>query len=130
MSIEAAFIGTLGRDAEAKTSKTGKPYLRLNVAVGSGDATQWVGVLSFDSSVIELADKLLKGARVYVEGRLKLDSWTGQDGTTKHGLSVLASHVRPSEIGAAKPKRSNKSRSKARSSATQGVSFHDDALLF
>ena len=32
--IEAAMFGALGRDAEAKTSKTGKPYLRLNVRVG------------------------------------------------------------------------------------------------
>ena len=31
--IECAFFGTLGRDAESKVSKTGKPYLRLNVRV-------------------------------------------------------------------------------------------------
>jgi hypothetical protein len=39
-SIEAALFGTLGRDAERKTSKNGKPYLRLNVACGEGDATR------------------------------------------------------------------------------------------
>jgi hypothetical protein len=38
--IEAAFFGSLGRDAEAKTSKNGKPYLRMNVSVGDGDAAQ------------------------------------------------------------------------------------------
>jgi hypothetical protein len=28
--IEAAMLGVLGRDAESKTSKSGKNYLRLN----------------------------------------------------------------------------------------------------
>lgn len=40
--IEAAMFGALGRDAEAKTSKSGKNYLRLNIRVGDGDAAQWV----------------------------------------------------------------------------------------
>jgi hypothetical protein len=39
--IEAAFFGALGRDGELKTSKNGKPYLRLNIRVGDGDTAQW-----------------------------------------------------------------------------------------
>jgi hypothetical protein len=42
MSIEVALFGTLGRNAESKVSKSGKPYLRLNVRVGDGDSLQWV----------------------------------------------------------------------------------------
>jgi single-stranded DNA-binding protein len=68
--IEAAFFGALGRDAEAKTSKAGKAYLRLNVRVGDGDTAQWVSVMAFDQNAIDAADKLLKGARVYIEGSL------------------------------------------------------------
>ena len=99
MTIECAFFGTLGRDAEAKTSKSGKSYLRLNVRVGDGDAAQWVSVMAFDSKAIELADKLVKGANVYVEGRLALDEWTGQDGAKRHGLSVMSFHCRLAQIG-------------------------------
>jgi single-stranded DNA-binding protein len=95
--IEAAFFGSLGRDAERKTSKTGKSNLRLNVRVGDGDTAQWVGVTAFDERAIEIADKRMKGARVYGEGRLSDE--TGQDGAKRHGISVMSWHCRLSQIG-------------------------------
>jgi single-stranded DNA-binding protein len=102
--IEAAFFGALGRDAEAKTSKAGKAYLRLNVRVGDGDGVQWVSVMAFDQNAIDAADKLLKGARVYVEGSLSVTEWSGQDGVKRHGLSVMSWHCRLSQIGRNKPR--------------------------
>jgi single-stranded DNA-binding protein len=104
MSIEAALFGTLGRDAERKTSKNGKPYLRLNIASGEGDATQWVSATVFDERAIAVADGFVKGARVYLEGKLSLNEWTASDGTTRTGLSVLSWHCRLSQIGRAKAK--------------------------
>src|SRR5665213_3646563 len=79
MSIEAALFGMLGKDAETKTSAAGKPYLRLNIRTGDGDAAQWVNAMTFDPDAIAVADKMRKGARIYIEGRLSLDEWTGQD---------------------------------------------------
>jgi single-stranded DNA-binding protein len=104
--IEIALFGTLGRDAEPKTSKSGKPYLRLNVRVGDGDDVQWVSVMAFDEKAIAAADKMLKGARVYVEGRLSIGEWTGQDGVKRHGLSAMSWHCRLAQIGRNKQKRS------------------------
>ena len=103
--LEAAFFGALGRDAESKTSKTGKPYLRAGVRVGDGEAAQWVNVTAFDEKAIAAADSFVKGARVYVEGRLSLDEWTAQDGTKRTSLSCLSWHCRLAEIGRNKPKR-------------------------
>jgi len=60
MSIEAAFFGSLGKNAEQKTSASGKRYLRLSVRVGDGDAAQWLSVLAFDPAAIEVADKLVQ----------------------------------------------------------------------
>jgi single-stranded DNA-binding protein len=97
--IEAAFFGVLGRDAEIKTSKAGRQYLRINVRVADNDAAQWVSVMVFEPEAIQAAAKLVKGARIYVEGRLSLDEWTAQDGTKKHSLSVLSFHTRLSAIG-------------------------------
>ena len=105
MSIEAALFGTLGRDAEPKTSKNGKAYLRWNVAVSEGETTTWVNVTSFDPKAIENGAGYVKGSRVYVEGKLSLSEWTGHDGAQHHGLSILSWHCRLSEIGRAKPKR-------------------------
>ena len=105
--IEAAFFGTLGRDCENKLSKGGKSYLRLNMRVGDGDAAQWVSVMAFDPRAIEQADKFVKGARCYVEGRLSADEWTNADGVKRFGLSVMSWHCRLSEIGRNKPVRKN-----------------------
>src|SRR5262249_23068090 len=106
--IETAFFGALAADAERKTSKAGKSYLRLRVRVGDGDGAQWLSVLCFDSDALAVADKLTKGARTYIEGRLELTEWTGQDGATKQGLSVLSFHTRLSQIGRQKAKRDRK----------------------
>ena len=111
MSIECAAFGALGRDAERRTSKSGKPYLIMNVRVGNDDAAQWVSVLAFDPQAVELADKFVKGARLYVEGRLSTNEWTGQDGEKRLGLSVLSWHCRLSQIGRNKPKREKVSES-------------------
>src|SRR6266853_1963547 len=105
MTIECAFFGTLGRDAERKTSATGKRYLRLSVRVGDGDGAQWVSVLAFDPEAIEAADKLVQGARVYVEGKLELSEWTGSNGVKRQGLNVLSWHCRLPHIGRNRPRK-------------------------
>jgi single-strand DNA-binding protein len=104
MTIEAALFGMLGKDCERKTSKNGKPYLRLNVAVSEGETTQWVSAMVFDERALAVADKLVKGARVYLEGRLSLNEWTASDGTTRTSLSVMSWHCRLAQIGRAKTK--------------------------
>jgi single-strand DNA-binding protein len=124
-NIEVALFGTLGRDAESKTSKNGKPYLRLNVACGEGDATQWVSAMVFDERAIAVADKLVKGARVYLEGKLSLNEWTAQDGATRTGLSVLSWHCRLAQIGRAKTK-SEKPKPAEPAPANAGAEFDDD----
>jgi single-stranded DNA-binding protein len=105
MSIEAALFGMLGKDAETKTSAAGKPYLRLNIRTGDGDAAQWINAMCFDADAIAQAEQLRKGAAVYIEGTLKLDEWTGQDGAKRHGLSLMSWHCRLSQIGRNRPRR-------------------------
>ncbi|MHC2536012.1 single-stranded DNA-binding protein [Bradyrhizobium diazoefficiens] len=108
MSIECAFFGVLGRDAENKVSGSGKNYLRLNVRTGDGDAAQWLNVMCFDADAIAVVDKMVKGARVYVEGKLSLDEWTAQDGSKRHGLSAVSWHCHLSQIGRNKQPRQDK----------------------
>jgi single-stranded DNA-binding protein len=127
--IEAAFFGALGRDAESKTSRTGKPYLRAGVRVGDGDAAQWVNVTTFDPAAITAADKFVKGLRVYVEGRLTLDEWTAQDGAKRTSLSCLSWHCRLAEIGRNKPKRkSDHERPNSQAAPTQDGGELDDEI--
>jgi single-stranded DNA-binding protein len=118
MSIEAALFGMLGKDAEAKTSAAGKSYLRLNIRTGDGDAAQWISAMCFDADAIALAEQLRKGARVYIEGTLKLDEWSGADGARRHGLSLMSWHCRLSQIGRNRPRRPDSARGDAKAASS------------
>lgn len=136
MSIECALYGTLGRDAELKTSSKGKPYLKANIAVSEGEATTWVNAMIFDPTAIENAAQFAKGARVYLEGRLQLSEWTDRDGKQRHGLSAMSWHCRLSQIGRNRPQRDRKPSAEGRykfaankpaaSSASNSVELNDE----
>ena len=103
--IDCAFYGFVAADAESKVSKAGKTWVRLRIGVGKDDDLQWVSVAVFGQAA-EVAAKLKKGDRVYIEGSIKLDAWTGNDGTERHGLSVAAFKVEKTHnIGCNRPKR-------------------------
>ena len=65
---------------------------------------QWLGALAFDPEAIVIADRFVRGACVYVEGRLSTNEWTGQDGEKRLGLSVMSWHCRLAQIGRQKVK--------------------------
>jgi len=134
--IDAAFYGFLAADAETKVSKAGKTWVRLRVGVGKDDDLQWVSVAVFGQAA-EVAAKLKKGDRVYVEGSIKLDTWTGNDGTERHGLSVAAFKIdRTHNIGRNRPERNGRisvaggtASGQTRALATAGSDYHDDPVL-
>jgi single-strand DNA-binding protein len=136
MPIEAAILGTLGRNAELKTSARGDPFVKLSVAVNDGAETQWVNVCAFDQSAVAAAGNLTKGARVYAEGKLRAAEYTAGDGSKRLGLSMLANYCRPAEIGQTRRKRPRTKRSESLPTAdysvvhaatqTNAVPFNDD----
>jgi single-stranded DNA-binding protein len=99
VTIECAFTGVLGRDAEVKTSGKGRSYLKLNIRAGDGDDTCWVSTLSFDPDAVEQAASFVKGAKVYVEGRISLNEWEDQSGGKRTGLSAMVNFSRLVAIG-------------------------------
>jgi single-strand DNA-binding protein len=125
--IETAFEGTLGRDPELKTSKAGKPFASLALAVvtgkadAGGDAATWIRATVFGETAEEIAATVKKGDRVYCEGSLTMSQWNDAHGEVRHGLNVAAWRCKPlGLIGERKPK-SNKpaTSTKARKPATR-----------
>src|SRR5437763_13912666 len=98
--IHAAFEGRLGREAELRATKQGKPWLSFSLALdteGEDDTltTTWVRIAYFGEDAESLSGKLQKGAEVYCEGRLRLDTWTAKDSSKRSGLSVVAWQIVP-----------------------------------
>jgi single-stranded DNA-binding protein len=107
VTIDCAFYGFLAADADARTSKAGKPWVRLRVGVGKDDAVQWVSISVFGKAA-DTAATLKKGDRVYCEGNIKLDTWRGNDGLERHALAVAAFKCEQThKIGRAKDRRTS-----------------------
>jgi single-stranded DNA-binding protein len=97
--IECALFGTLTKNADARTGKSGKQFALLNLVVGDGDGRQFVSAIVFGDAAGNVAT-LEKGRRVYLEGRIEISEWTDRDGNQKHGLKVAAFYaVEISKIG-------------------------------
>jgi len=105
--IEAAFEGRIGKVGELRTSQSGKPWCSISVVVGKDDDSTWLNVAVFGEQAETVAG-LEKGTRIYVEGRLSLDTWQDREGNTKTGLKVAAFKVVPlGQIGRRKPARAS-----------------------
>jgi single-stranded DNA-binding protein len=87
--IEAACFGTLTRDADHRTSKAGKPFTLLNVVVGEGETRQFVSATVFGDAAMKVAN-LKEGRHVYIEGRIEISEWTGQDGVKRSWLKIAS----------------------------------------
>ena len=85
------FTGRLGMDPEQKTSKAGKDYVRLNVAVthyeGEGQkSTEWRNVTVFGKTGEYCAKYLKKGDAVTIEGYPQPRAYTPKAGGDPVGV--------------------------------------------
>jgi single-strand DNA-binding protein len=131
MSIDCAFYGFLAADAEQKVSKAGKAWTRLRVGVGKDDTVQWLSIAVFRKAA-EAAGKLKKGDRIYCEGTIKLDTWRGQDGVERSGLSVASFKLEQThQIGRNKPRREPGDGEQPKATASAAANnFYDDEIPF
>jgi single-strand DNA-binding protein len=91
-------LGHLGKDAETKFTPSGVARSNFTVATNrrwkdqsSGEwkeETDWHNVILWRSE--NLANYLLKGKQVYIEGRLQTRSWDDKDGQKKYMTEVVA----------------------------------------
>jgi single-strand DNA-binding protein len=94
-------IGNLGRDAETKFTASAAAVTRFAVATSrrwkdqqTGDfkeETNWTNVVLWRAE--NLANYLVKGTRVYVEGRLQTRSYDDKDGKKVYATEVVADEV-------------------------------------
>ncbi len=113
---KAIVIGNLGRDPEKRYTQAGRALTRFSVAATTRrkdkdgnwqDHTEWFNVTVFDRQAESLADRLAKGNRVYVEGRLESRMYDGANGRgfamdiVANEVVLLESRPRDGEMGGA-----------------------------
>jgi single-strand DNA-binding protein len=95
-------IGNLGRDPEKRYTQDGRPVTRFSVAATTrrrerdgewADHTEWFSVTVFGRQAETLAERVTKGMRIYVEGRLESRQYESQNGGKGFSLDVVASEV-------------------------------------
>ena len=94
-------VGNLGKDAETKFTQGGTAVTKFTIATGrrwkdkqSGEwkeETDWHNVVLWQAE--NLANYLLKGKQVYVEGRLHTRSYDDKDGKKQYFTEVVAEDV-------------------------------------
>ena len=95
-------IGNVGTDPDMRYTPNGNPVTSFRLATGrtytTGDGerredTEWFTVVSWNQLAEQCNQYLTKGRRVYVEGRLKSNSWTSPDGQQRFSNEIIANRV-------------------------------------
>ncbi len=95
-------IGNLGSDPEMRYTPSGIPVTSFSVATNrryttrdgeNREETEWFRVVAWNRLAEQCNQYLTKGRRVYAEGRLKSDTWVGNDGQTRFRNEINASAV-------------------------------------
>ena len=95
-------MGNLTRDPEIRSTSGGTAVTDIGLAINDrrkGTDGQWVDETTFVDVTLwgrtaEVAGEYLtKGSPVLIEGRLKLDSWTANDGQKRNKLKVIGERM-------------------------------------
>jgi len=95
-------IGNVGSEPEMRFTPNGNPVTSFRVATSRVYTTtngerkeeiEWFSVVAWGRLAEQCNQFLNKGRRVYAEGRLRTNSWQGQDGQRHYRTEIVADHV-------------------------------------
>lgn len=96
-------IGNLGSDPEMRFTPSGRPVTSFRVATNwryttpdgeRKEETDWFNVVCWSKLAEQCNQFLTKGRLVYVEGRLRMRTWEGQDGQMRARNEIVADRVK------------------------------------
>jgi single-strand DNA-binding protein len=95
-------VGNLGNDPDTKYTQGGMAVTTISLATTSvrkdrdgntQERTEWHRVKMFGKLGEIAAEYLKKGSQVYIEGSIRYDKYTGQDGVEKYSTDILADEM-------------------------------------
>ena len=99
---KAILVGNLGNDPEIKYTQGGMAITKISLATTSvrkdrdgntQENTQWHRVTFFGKLGEIAGEYLRKGSQVYIEGEIRYDKYTGQDGVEKYFTEIVANEM-------------------------------------
>ena len=105
MVNKVILVGFMGKDPEVRYTSGGQAVASLRIATSRGwteresgqrkEETEWHDIEVWGKSAEACGQHLAKGARVYVEGRIKTDRWEDQQsGQKRSRVKIVAEVVR------------------------------------
>ena len=95
-------VGNLGNDPEVKYSAGGTAVTKCSIATSSNwkdkdgnqqERTEWHRVTFFGKLGEIAGEYLRKGSQVYIEGSIRYDKYTGQDGVERYTTDIIADQM-------------------------------------
>jgi single-strand DNA-binding protein len=95
-------VGNLGNDPDTKYTQGGMAITRISLATTSvrkdkdgnqQERTEWHRVVFFGKLGEIAGEYLRKGSQCYVEGSIRYDKYTGQDGVEKYSTDIIADEL-------------------------------------
>ena len=92
-------IGNLGKDPEVRHLENGAAVANFSIATSENykdrktgekvSQTEWHNIVAW-RGLAEIAEKYLKkGAKVYIEGKLKTRTWQDKEGNNRYSTEVI-----------------------------------------
>lgn len=110
-----SFGGNVGQDPELRYAKSGTAVTNLRVCSNAKekrgdeyiDAPTWMTVSVFGKAAEFVGEHIKKGARVYIEGRLREREWEDKSGAKRRDVEIVADRIdaldRKDDKGGGKP---------------------------
>ncbi len=100
---KAILVGRLGKDPEMRYIPSGKAITSFSLATDHSykkgeewiNETDWHNVECWGDLAERMNARLKKGSLVAVEGEIRYESWTGEDGVKKYKTKIVADTVKP-----------------------------------
>lgn len=96
-------IGNLGKDADLRYTASGLAVASFSLATnerfkGSDsdewkERTEWHNIVIWGRTAENIGEYLVKGTKIYVEGRLQTRSWDDQNGMKRYTTEIVARDI-------------------------------------
>lgn len=103
MINKAILIGNLGSDPEVKYTQSGTAVATFRVATTERwkgqdgqmqESTEWHRIVAWKRLAEICGEYLLKGSRVYIEGKIQTRKWQDQNGVDKYTTEIVAREMK------------------------------------